>query len=67
MSALANQLLGRIEHDLLTVQQEITDLKMTTIDASTRQMLMKALVAVKHLRDELENLVLDSLDDEDLS
>lgn len=67
MNAQANQLLGRIEHELLNTQQEITDLKMNTIDASTRQMLMKALVAVNHLRNELENLVLDSMDDEALS
>jgi len=66
MSVQSVQLLGRLERDMLNAQQELTDLKMETNDETTRKILMRAALAVKHLRDELENLVLDSMDDEEI-
>lgn len=65
MSAQAVQLLGRIEHELLHAQTELSELKMDSRDEPTRKMLMRAMLEVKKLRNVLEDLVLDAMDDED--
>ena len=64
MNAAAS-LLTRIERELHHAQTDLSHLVMDITDPATRDQLRKAMVAVKKLRNQLEDLLLTAFDDDE--
>jgi hypothetical protein len=65
MNPRANELVTKLEADLLVAHNEMADLRMVCDDEVTRRLLRGALTGAQKLREHLQNLLLDACEDED--